>query len=263
VTELGGARALVTGATGGLGRAIAGALREQGAHVVVTGRRAGPLREVAAEVQGTAVVADLADAGQRDELLARAGDLDILVANAAVPASGELDDWDQAQIDRALAVNLVAPMAMTRALLPSFRARGSGHFVFVSSLSGRVGTKGASLYSATKFGVRGFAGGLRSDLYRTGIGVSVIMPGFVRDAGMFAATKTALPWGMGTVTPRAVGRGVVRAIRRDRAELVVAPLTLRAGAFLGALAPGPAAAVQARFDAGLSARMVAAQRDQR
>ncbi len=263
MTELRGARALVTGASGGLGRTIAVALRAQGADVVVTGRQAGRLREVAAEVQGTAVVADLADGRQRDGLLATAGDVDILVANAAVPASGELDDWDPAQIDRALAVNLITPIAMTRGLLPAFRARGSGHFVFVSSLSGRVGTRGASLYSATKFGLRGFAGGLRSDLYRTGIGVSVVSPGFVRDAGMFAATKTALPWGMGTVTPNAVAQGVIKAIRRDRAEVVVAPLTLRAGAFLGALAPGPAAAIQARFDAGLSARMVAAQRDRR
>ena len=73
---------------------------------------------------------------------------------------------------------------------------------------------------------------------------------------MFADTGAALPWGVGTVTPHAVAQAVIKAIRRDRAEVVVAPLSLRAGAFLGALAPGPAAAVQARFGARLSARMV-------
>jgi short-subunit dehydrogenase len=263
VTELRGARALVTGATGGLGPAIAIALRAQGAELVVTGRRAEPLRQLAAEVHGTALVADLADPAQPDRLLAEAGDLDILVANAAVPASGELDEWDPVRIDRALTINLGSPIAMTRALLPAFRARGSGHFVFVSSLAGRVGTRAGSLYSATKFGLRGFAGGLRSDLHGTGIGVSVVVPGFVREAGMFAATGASLPWGIGAVRPAAVAEGVVKAIRRDRAEVVVAPLTLRAGALLGALAPGPAAAIQARFGAQLSAQMAAAQRDRR
>lgn len=253
----------MTGASGGLGQAIAIALRAQGAELVVTGQRAEPLQQLAEAVHGTALTADLADAAQRERLLVEAGAVDILVANAAVPASGELDDWDPARVDRALAVNLGSPIAMTRTLLPAFRARGSGHFVFVSSLAGRVGTRGASLYSATKFGLRGFAGGLRADLYRTGIGVSVVTPGFVREAGMFAATGVVLPWGVGSVTPAAVAQGVVKAIRHDRAEVVVAPLTLRAGTFLGALAPGPAAAIQARFGSGLAARMAAAQRRRR
>jgi hypothetical protein len=80
---------------------------------------------------------------------------------------------------------------------------------------------------------------------------------------MFAATGASLPWGVGAVRPAAVAEGVIKAIRRDRAEVVVAPLTLRAGAFLGVLAPGPAAALQARFGAALSAQMAAAQRDRR
>jgi uncharacterized protein len=129
MTELRGARVLVTGANGGLGRAIALALRAEGADLLVTGRRAGPLDAVAAEVQGTAIVADLADRAQLGRLLAEAGDLDVLVANAALPASGDLGEWHQDQIDRVLEVNLGSPIAMTRALLPRFRERGSGHFV--------------------------------------------------------------------------------------------------------------------------------------
>ena len=74
-------------------------------------------------------MADLAGPGELDRLLEEAGDVDILVANAGVPASGELDEWDPDQIERALVVNLGSPIAMTRALLPRFRARGSGHFV--------------------------------------------------------------------------------------------------------------------------------------
>jgi short-subunit dehydrogenase len=265
MTELRGARVLVTGATGGLGRAIAVALRAEGADLVVTGRRAGPLQAVAAEVQGAAIVADLAERAQVTRLLAEAGDLDVLVANAALPASGDLGEWEQDQIDRVLEVNLGSPIAMTRALLPRFRARRSGHFVYVSSLSGKVASKGASLYSATKFGLRGFAGGLRADVHGsgTGIGVSVVFPAFVRGAGMFADSGATLPPGIGTVTPEAVAEAVVRAIRTDKAEITVAPLPLRLGAFLGAIAPGPSAAIQARFGSRLAEQLIAAQRDKR
>jgi uncharacterized protein len=263
MTQLRGARVLVTGATGGLGRAIAMALRAQGADLVVTGRRAGPLEAVAAEVQGQAIVADLADRAQLGGLLAEAGDLNVLVANAALPGSGDLGEWEQHQIDRVLEVNLGSPIAMTRALLPRFRARGSGHFVYVSSLSGKVASKGASLYSATKFGLRGFAGGLRADVHQSGIGVSVVFPAFVRDAGMFADSGVTLPLGIGTVTSQAVADAVVRAIHTDRAEITVAPLPLRVGAFLGALAPGPSAAIQARFGTRLAEQLIEAQRHKR
>jgi short-subunit dehydrogenase len=263
MTDLRGARVLVTGANGGLGRAIALALKAEGAELLLTGRRAEPLDAVATEVQGRAIVADLADRRHLDRLLAETGDIDVLVANAALPASGDLGEWQQDQIDRVLEVNLANPIAMTRALLPGFRARGSGHFVYVSSLSGRVASKGASLYSATKFGLRGFAGGLRADVRGSGVGVSVVFPGFVRGAGMFADTGATLPWGVATVSPEAVAAAVVKAIRVDRAEAVVAPLSLRLGAFLGALAPGVSAAVQARVGNGLSEDLIAAQRHKR
>ena len=263
MTEIRGATALVTGANGGLGRAIARALRGEGASVVVTGRRAGPVEELAAEIGGRAVVADL---GRRDDLarlLERVGGLDIAVMNAALPASGDIEDWEQGQIDNALEVNLGSPIAMTRALLPAFRARHSGHFVFVSSLSGKVGSKGTALYSATKFGLRGFAAGLRCDLYRSGVGCSVVNPGFVRDAGMFADTGATLPFGVGTVSPEQVASAVVRAIRRDRAEIDVAPLPLKLGALVGSISPGLSGAVQARFGSSVSEQLVDAQRGKR
>jgi short-subunit dehydrogenase len=256
-------RALVTGATGGLGRAIALALYSAGCEIVVTGRRTDALEDVGRVTGGHTVAADLADRAELETVLRDAGDIDILVANAAVPASGLLETWTQDQIDRALEVNLANPIAMTRALLPRFRERGSGHFVYVSSLQGKVATRDASLYCATKFGLRGFAGSLRGDLYGSGIGCSAIFPGFVRDAGMFADTGATLPFGVGTVSPEQVARAVVRAIKTNRAEVDVAPLLLRAGALIGGLAPGLSAAAQARFGAGLSAAMVGAQKAKR
>jgi uncharacterized protein len=263
VTELHGARVLVTGANGGLGRAVARGLRAQGAHLVVTGRRIQPVEQIAAEVQGTPIVADLADRAELPRILAEAGELDILVANAALPGSGDLADWEPDQIDRVLEVNLGNPIAMTRALLPRFRDRGSGHFLYISSLSGRVASRSSTLYSATKFGLRGFAGALRADLHGSGIGVSVIFPGFIRDAGMFADTGASLLPGLGTVPTDAVVKAVVKAIRRNKAEITVASVPLKIATILGGLTPSLSPAVQARLGSGLAQQMTDAQRHKR
>lgn len=263
MTELRGSKALVTGATGGLGGEIARALHAAGAAVVVTGRQAGPLDGLAAEIGGRAVLADLGRREELPRLLDDAGPLDVVVLNAALPGSGELQDWEQEQIDRTLEVNLANPIAMTRALLPGFLERGSGHFVYISSLSGKVASRGAPLYSATKYGLRGFALALRADLYGTGVGCSVINPGFVRDAGMFADSGAKLPPGVGTVSPKRVAAAVIEAIRKDRAEMDVAPLPLRLGALIGSMAPGISSVVQARVGASLSEQMVEGQRHKR
>jgi short-subunit dehydrogenase len=263
MTALVGSTALVTGATGGLGRAIAGALRAEGCSLVLTGRRPAPLEELAAELGGRAVLADLGRRDQLAGLMDEVGAVDIAVMNAALPATGELQDWEPEQLDRALEVNLANPIAMTRALLPGFLARGNGHFVYISSLSGKVASPGAPLYSATKFGLRGFAHGLHCDLRGTGVGCSVINPGFVRDAGMFADSGNQLPPGVGTVSPEQVAGAVIRAIRSNRIEVDVAPVTIRLGARLGSLAPGISARVQTLVGSGLSRRMIEAQRHKR
>jgi short-subunit dehydrogenase len=263
VTELRGSRALVTGAYGGLGRAITRSLHARGCEVVVTGRRPEPLHDVAQEVGGRAVVGDLSVRADLHRIVEEAGPVDILVANAAVPGSGLLQDWNEDQIDRTLEVNLTDPIVMTRILLPGVLERGKGHFVYVSSLAGKVASRGGSMYSATKFGLRGFAGGLRCDLYGTPVGCSVIFPGFVRDAGMFADSGASLPFGIGTVSPGQVAAAVVKAIATNRAEITVAPVALRIGAALGGLVPRWSAPVQARLDSGLSEGLIAAQKQRR
>ena len=263
MTELHGTTALVTGATGGLGRSIARALHQAGCEVVVTGRQSAPLDQIAADVAGRAVVADLGRREELSRLLDEAGPIDIAVMNAALPGSGELQDWEQDQIDHLIEVNLSNPIAMTRALLPACLERRKGHFVFISSLSGKVASKGAPLYSATKFGLRGFAHTLRTDLHGSGVGCSVVNPGFVRDAGMFADSGTKLPPGMGTVSPEQVSKAVVKAIRSDKAEIDVAPLSLKLGAIIGSIAPGISTFAQARFGAGVSDQMVAGQKHKR
>ena len=188
----------------------------------------------------------------------------MLVANAALPASGELTSFSAEEIDRAIAVNLRAPIQLARLLAEPFAARRSGHLVFVSSLSGKSAALQSSLYSATKFGLRGFSLGLRQDLAPAGVGVSCVFPGFIRDAGMFADSGAKLPPGVGTSSPEEVAAGIVRAIERDRAEVDVAPLAMKAGARVAGLAPALTAAVQLRLGARRLARDIGAgQRDKR
>jgi short-subunit dehydrogenase len=231
------ASVLVTGATGGIGQAIARELAQSGASVILTGRRADVLDPLAAEIGGRAVAADLADRDAVLRLLDAAGPVDIVVANAALPASGLLLDYDLDAIDRVLDVNLTAPIVMARLAAERMIERGRGHLVFVSSIAGKTASGRASLYNATKFGMRGFALGLREDLRPHGVGVSTILPGFIRDAGMFADAGVKLPPGLGTRTPRDVARAVVRAVERNRAEVSVAPATIRLGGVLGGVAP--------------------------
>jgi uncharacterized protein len=239
--QISGSTVLLTGATGGIGHAIARELHARGASLVLTGRRTDVLEPLAAELDARAIAVDLSQASEVDRLVAESGEVDILVANAALPASGRLETYTQEQIDRALNVNLRAPIVLAHALLPAMTVRGCGHLLFVSSLQGKAGTPDSSLYCASKFGIRGFASGLRADLHASGVGVSTVFPGFIRDAGLFADSGVKLPPGVGTRAPEDVARAVIRAIERNRAEIDVAPLPLRAGTVFASLAPELAA----------------------
>lgn len=256
--------ALLTGATGGIGHAIARELAANGARVVLTGRRTEKLEPLAAELGGRALAADLADPAEVERLAAEAGPVDVLVANAALPASGLLADYSVEEIDRALAVNLRAPMILAKLLVAPMVERRRGHLVFISSLAGKAGAGGSAIYSATKFGLRGFALGLREDLRPHGVGVSTVFPGFIRDAGMFAEADVKLPRGVATRTPQDVARAVAEAIEQDRGEVDVAPLGLRVSAAFAGVAPGTAAALSRRLGSErISTDLAAGQRDKR
>jgi short-subunit dehydrogenase len=238
--DLKGKTALLTGATGGIGRAIAEALAARGAAVVVSSRKGPELEQLASSLPGGGhriAVSDLAEEDAALKLLEAAGPVDVLVANAALPASGHLDSFTQEQLGRALRVNLESPVRMARELVPALTDRGAGHLVFVSSLAGKAPAARSSLYAATKFGLRGFALALREDLRGTGVGASVVLPGFIRDAGMFADSKAKSSPLMGTSSPEQVANGVVRAIEQDRGEVIVAPLRAKALSSFAASAP--------------------------
>jgi short-subunit dehydrogenase len=259
-----GSTVLLTGATGGLGQAIARALSREGAQLILTGRRLEVLDPLASELGARAIAVDLSEPAELDRLLSEAGEVDILVANAALPASGTLDSFTLEQIDRALGVNLRAPIATAHALAPSMIRRGSGHLLFVSSLAGKVATGGSSIYNATKFGLRGFAAAMRTELHGTGIGVSAVFPGFIREAGMFAETGVKLPAGVGTRSPEDVAKAVVQAIERNRGEVDIAPISLRWGSALAGLAPEISATITRKAGSErLAANVADSQRTKR
>jgi short-subunit dehydrogenase len=239
-----GSRVLLTGATGGLGEAIARALAEKGAKdLLLTGRKAEVLERLAGELpRARAFSCDLGEREQVRALIEQAGAVDILIANAALPASGSLEGYLPEQVDKAIEVNLRAPVFLAYSLLPQMVERSAGHMVFMSSLSGKAATAGSSLYNATKFGLRGFALALRQELRPRGVGVSVVLPGFIREAGMFAASGAKLPPGIGTRTPEDVAMATTSAIERNRGEVEVAPPLLRLLSNFSNLAPELAAA---------------------
>lgn len=237
MTELRSARVLLTGATGGIGHAIARELHNRGAQMILSGRRTDVLRELASEVGGGTIAADLSRKPDIERLVEEAGDLDVLVANAGLPARGALPEFDLDRIELVMNVNLVAVILLTRLVVTRMISRRRGHLVFISSMAGKVPRAGSSLYSANKFGLRGFAASLRQDLHGTGVGVSTIFPGFIRGAGMFAEHVADLPASVGTSTPDEVARAAARAIERDQGEVDVAPLPVRAAGLISGIAP--------------------------
>jgi uncharacterized protein len=262
--NLAGRTVLLTGATGGIGHAIARACAARGAQLVLTGRRAEVLEPLATELSARAVACDLSRAEEVARLLGEVGNADVLIANAALPASGLLSSFSVEEVDAALAVNLRAPMVLAHGLAAGMTARGHGHIVFISSISGKTASIGGSVYSATKFGLRGFALGLREDLRGTGVGVSTVFPGFISDAGMFHEAEVKLPGYVATRTPEQVAAGVVRAIEHDRSEVDVAPLAVRLGAAVAGLAPELSGRLQRRLGSDdIAAAMAEGQRDKR
>jgi uncharacterized protein len=264
--DLSQSRVLLTGATGGIGHAIARTLHAQGAHVVLSGRRPEVLAELERELgdRVTGIVADLADPGELPRLVAEANRIDVLVANAALPATGLLESFSDAEIDRALNINLRAPMQLTRALLPGMRERGSGQVVLISSLSGKIATPTSSVYCATKFGLRGFGYAIHEELRGSGVGATTIYPGFIRDAGMFADSGAKVRRGLGTSSPQDVADAVLHAVRKNPAEIDVAPLSMRAGARLFTTAPSIGSALSRALGGDrIAASVAAGQRDKR
>lgn len=242
--ELNERTALLTGASSGIGPVIARRLSREGVRFTLSARREGELQRLAAELPRARVItADLSRRGEAERLASEAGPVDILIANAGVPVSGLLSDLAVNHIDRGLEVNLRAAIMLTRLVLPGMLERRSGHVVLMASLAGQIPGLRNSVYNATKFALRGFGHALRLELRGTGVGISLISPSYVSEAGMWAESGQHSPY---EVTPVRVADAVVRAIRDDRPEVTVAPLMGLVGGRLALAAPAFFARVAGR-----------------
>lgn len=245
-----GAVALVTGASSGIGEALAVRLAQSGARLLVHGRDPERLAAVAARTGGTALAADLAEPGGAEELaeaaLGAAGGVDILVNNAGVGWAGPFAGMVTADIQRLVAVNLTAPVALTRALLPSMVARNAGYLLFVTSIAGRTGVAGEAVYAAAKAGLDTFAESLRFELHGSGVRVGVAVPGVVATP-FFARRGRPYTRNRPRPVPAAtVADALLRAIAGDREETYV-PGWLRLPVAVRGTAPGLYRRLGARF----------------
>lgn len=209
-------QALVTGATGGIGRAIALALHDAGYAVTAVGRDTAALAELG-RLGLHPLRLDLSDAAALRDAL---GGLtpDVLVNNAGMmPPMVPFDTLDEAEIDRAVSVNLTSVMRVTRAIVPAMRARGSGHVFFTGSTAGHAPFAKMAVYCATKAAIGGFAQALRLDLAPYGLRVTEIVAGRV-ETGLYRdllsdAARAAMYAGNSAVKPADVAAMVLAALR--------------------------------------------------
>jgi NAD(P)-dependent dehydrogenase (short-subunit alcohol dehydrogenase family) len=177
-----GQRALVTGATSGIGRAVALQLARGGAEVLVhgrdAGRGAGAVQEIAdAGGKASFVAADLADSAQVERLAREGGDIDILVNNAGIARWAPTAALDPAEFDKMLASNVRAPFFLVAALAPGMAARGHGSIVSVSSVAGGVGLVGGAAYGATKASLEAMTRAWAAEYSASGVRINAIAPG--------------------------------------------------------------------------------------
>lgn len=230
-----GSRALVTGASSGIGREIARELARQGARLIVTARREQRLRELTEELStadshARAVAGDITDAEMRQQLTAAVqqdfGALDILVNNAGVGAVGLFAEAGPDRLRRIMDVNFFAPVELIREMLPLLRNGSQPIIANVGSVLGHRAVPKKSEYCASKFALHGFTDALRAELAAEGIDVALINPSTTQSEFFDSVIeyKGKLPWlHAGAMPAHKVARHAVRAIRRGKHEIILTP----------------------------------------
>jgi NAD(P)-dependent dehydrogenase (short-subunit alcohol dehydrogenase family) len=257
---------LITGASTGIGAAAAQAFGANGASVAVHYNKSKTEAEkVAAGVKkagGKAILVggDVTDSTVCKEIVeatvAEFGRIDVLINNAAIIRAVAFVEEDAERLYR---TNLLAPVELTRQVLPGMLERGWGHVVHISSIAGKAMLPFASNYAASKAALVGHALSLRAELHGTGVSVSAVCPGFVRDEGMFVAYQARAPWYLLENEPSKVARAVVKVVEQDRAEVIVNRLPLRPVFALRNAAPDAVLAMFRLLGFGRFARALAAK----
>ncbi|MBC2715409.1 MAG: SDR family NAD(P)-dependent oxidoreductase [Desulfobacteraceae bacterium] len=247
--DLKGKNALLTGGSKGLGPQIARFLAKEGVNLALTARTEKGLRDTAKDVSNYNVnvkvyPGDITDQSFRKKLLEDVKNdfsrLDILINNAGMEWVSSYTALTPDYIEKMIQTNLIAAMLLTRLALPDMLAQRSGQIVNMSSLGGKRGNPYGGTYCATKAGLIEWTKGLRMELAGSGVGVSVICPGFVFESGMFAEYNKKPPWISNATTPEKVAEAVIRAIKKDIGEIAVNPGPTWLIPLLDAIHPGMA-----------------------
>ena len=214
-TEWAGQAAWITGASSGIGAALARALAAQGARLVLSGRNVAALEAVAADC-GEALVLPFettdytAIPAAAEQAWDWSGGIDLLVNNAGISQRSLAQETDFAVYQQIIAVDLLAPIALTQALLPRMVARGSGRIAMISSIAGKVGVPMRTAYCAAKFGLAGYGDALRAEVAHLGLQVHNIYPGSVAtDVSRNALTADG---GKRGVSDKVIDNGIAPAV---------------------------------------------------
>ena len=254
--QLQGKNALLTGGSMGLGPYMAKSLAREGVNIALTARSRDKLEEVAADLQRFGVKvrtfpADINDETSRQQMLddvkAAFVDIDLLINNAGIEWISSFADLGFDDIGKLLQTNLVSPLLLTRSILPDMLQRGSGHIVTISSVGGKKGQPYSAPYAATKAGLIAWTSSLRAELSGSGVSASVVCPGFISDAGMFAVYNKKAPRISGESKPEAVGNAVIKVIQKDLQEMVVNSNSIFPMMLLDAIHPGIMTAILKKF----------------
>jgi short-subunit dehydrogenase len=243
MASLEGRSAVITGAAGGLGRAIATALDRQGARLLVVDIDADGLADIASLLEADALVADVADPVCREGIAERcgAGGPDILINNAGIEKASEFARLGRDEVRHALEVNLLGAMLLTHALLPGMLARGGGHVINMASMAAVKPVPFNAVYNTAKAGLVAFSLSLSKELAGSGVHATVICPSAVASVGMWARGSDQLSPNRlvdsSVVAPDAVTAAVLRAIDRRPVRILVGSPLVRAGALLSSLSP--------------------------
>ncbi len=254
-----GQTVLLTGATGGIGAHIAAEFAARGVNLALLAYPGVGLEEMAATarlkgIRTASYAMDLSkpEASRQaiEAVTAEFGAIDILVNNAGVEYSAFYHELSEDRIQEVLDVNLRAPMLLARQVLPGMLRRGRGHIVNISSLASKAGPAFQECYSATKAALNGFTASLRSTYKGSGVSASAICPGFV-EAGIYTNLKRRAgrpgPAFPGSIPPQRVARALLRAIEKDRAEVLLTRFPVWPALLLGVVWPEACAWVSARL----------------
>jgi len=245
---------LITGASRGIGCYIAHEIAKYGGNVALLALSSDLMHLQSLEkelmqfnINAKSFTADLSDNQQISDVIKKIaekfGEIDIFISNAAIESVGIFEHQTEHVIEKTVAVNLLAPLLITKKLLPKMLTRKSGHIVAISSFAGKLGSPYQSVYSATKAGLNKWILGMKREFKGSGVSFSVISPNYVSNAGMYADVlkKTnedlRTPKVAGEVTPQKVARMVVRSIMKDKTDKIVGAPLLIAVSILNELVP--------------------------